>query len=261
MSVKAVIFDWAGTTVDYGCFAPVGAFLETFRKRKIEPTLEEVRKPMGMLKKEHIRTMLEMERISDCWQEKYGRKYTKEDLDEMYRVYEKALFAVLPQYTDVKPYVLETVDALREKGIKIGSTTGYTDEMMAIVVKEAAKKGYQPDFWCSPDAVLDAGRPYPFMIFENMKALGIRSVNEVVKVGDTVSDILEGKNAGVYSVGVVEGSSELGLTMEEYENLSDEEREQQINRVTEIYRNAGAVAVILNMSELSGVVERCAFAR
>lgn len=256
MSVKAVIFDWAGTTVDYGCFAPVGAFLETFRRRGIEPTLEEVRKPMGMLKKEHIRTMLDMERISGCWREKYGRKYTKEDLDEMYRVYEKALFAVLPQYTGVKPYVLETVDALREKGIKIGSTTGYTDEMMNIVAKEAAKNGYQPDFWCSPDAVQGAGRPYPYMIFNNLNALGIQSVQEVVKVGDTVSDILEGKNAGVYSVGVVEGSSEMGLTMEEYESLSDEEREQQINRVTETYRNAGADAVILNMSELSGVVER-----
>lgn len=256
MSVKAVIFDWAGTTVDYGCFAPVGAFLETFRRRGIEPTLEEVRKPMGMLKKEHIRTMLEMERISACWREKYGRKYTKEDLDEMYQVYEKALFAVLPQYADVKPHVLEAVKELRKKGIKIGSTTGYTNEMMNIVVKEAAKNGYQPDFWCSPDAVESAGRPYPYMIFENLKALDIMAVQEVIKVGDTVSDILEGKNAGVFSVGVVEGSSEMGLTMEEYERLSDAERALQIKRVTKVYENAGADAVILNMSELSGVVER-----
>lgn len=57
---EAVIFDWAGTTVDYGCFAPVQAFVEVFRHFGIEPTMEEVREPMGMLKRDHIRAMLEM---------------------------------------------------------------------------------------------------------------------------------------------------------------------------------------------------------
>lgn len=50
--IEAVIFDWAGTTVDFGCFAPVQAFVEVFKHFGIEPTMEEVRKPMGMLKKE-----------------------------------------------------------------------------------------------------------------------------------------------------------------------------------------------------------------
>ena len=55
---ECVIFDWAGTTVDYGCFAPVQAFVEVFKHYGIEPTMEEVREPMGMLKIDHIRTML-----------------------------------------------------------------------------------------------------------------------------------------------------------------------------------------------------------
>lgn len=67
---KAVIFDWAGTTVDYGCFAPVQAFVEVFCHFGIEPTMEEVRKPMGMLKRDHIRTMLQMKRIFGLWKEK-----------------------------------------------------------------------------------------------------------------------------------------------------------------------------------------------
>ena len=44
---ECVIFDWAGTTVDYGCFAPVQAFVEVFKHYGIEPTMEEVREPMG----------------------------------------------------------------------------------------------------------------------------------------------------------------------------------------------------------------------
>ena len=35
--------------------------------------MEEIRKPMGMLKIDHVRTMLGMERINKLWQEKYGR--------------------------------------------------------------------------------------------------------------------------------------------------------------------------------------------
>ena len=77
--IKAVIFDWAGTTVDFGCFAPVAAFMESFKKHDIEVTEEETRKPMGMLKIDHIRTMLKMSRIAALWQEKYGREANDED--------------------------------------------------------------------------------------------------------------------------------------------------------------------------------------
>ena len=54
--IEAVIFDWAGTTVDYGCFAPVQVFTEVFTNAGVAPTPQEVREPMGMLKRDHIRT-------------------------------------------------------------------------------------------------------------------------------------------------------------------------------------------------------------
>ena len=75
MKYEGIIFDWAGTTVDYGCMAPVRAFDEAFKSFGIEPTMEEIRKPMGMLKIDHVRTMLQMERINNLWKEKH--KYTK----------------------------------------------------------------------------------------------------------------------------------------------------------------------------------------
>ncbi|MEG0662624.1 MAG: phosphonoacetaldehyde hydrolase [Anaerovoracaceae bacterium] len=245
-TIKAVIFDWAGTTIDYGSFAPVGAFLDAFHHVGIQPTLAEVREPMGMLKKEHIRTMLQMERIQKEWKTLYGRAFHEEDLNQIYADYERLLLDALSRYTTPKPFVLPLTKALRERGIKIGSTTGYNDKMMDIVVPNAAKQGYTPDFWCSPDSLNGIGRPYPFMIIENMRALNVSSVHQFIKVGDTIWDIREGKNAGVFTVGVVEGSSELGLTEEEYLPLTPEEREPLIRNVTERYLRAGADGVILS---------------
>lgn len=254
--IEAVIFDWAGTTVDYGCFAPVQAFTEVFKEFGVTPTMEEVRKPMGMLKIDHIRTMLGMERIQKCWQEVYNRPSNEEDVQKMYAVYESKLLSVLDQYADPKPYVIEAIKELRAIGIKIGSTTGYTDKMVAIVTKCAEENGYKPDAWFSPDSVGLKGRPYPYMVFKNMQELEVTSTANVVKVGDTISDIKEGKNAGVLSIGVIEGSSELGLSEEEYEALSQEEKDSLCKKVRTSFLEAGADDVILNMSELNDYIKK-----
>ena len=244
MKFDGIIFDWAGTTVDYGCFAPVKAFIEAFEQFGITPTLEEVRKPMGMLKIDHVRTMLSMDRISGLWEEKQGRKWTEEDVQRVYELSESKILEIVHNYAEPKPYVVETVKKLREMGLKIGSTTGYTDEMMALVVPKAAELGYSPDCWFSPDSTNKKGRPYPYMIFRNMEKLELKDVSRVMKVGDTVSDILEGKNAGLVTVGILEGSSVMGLTQEEYEALSPEEREAADKKAEQTYLEAGVDYVV-----------------
>lgn len=252
--IEAVIFDWAGTTVDYGCFAPVQAFREAFAHFNVPVTMDETRKPMGMLKRDHIRTMLCMDRIAAEWEKVQGHAANDQDVEAVYSQFEPKLFSILDNFAAPKPHVLETVAQLREMGLKIGSTTGYTDTMMAVVVSKAVELGYAPDCWFSPDAVGGKGRPFPYMIFENMKALSVSDVKHVVKVGDTVSDVKEGVNAGVWSVGVVEGSSELGLSQEEFEALSDQEREAACRKAEETFRAAGAHFVIRNLSELPQLV-------
>ena len=252
--IDGVIFDWAGTTVDYGSFAPVQAFVEVFKHFGIEPTMEEVRKPMGMLKIDHIRTMLKMERITKCWQEKYGSVPADDDAQKLYSHFEEKLLSILDRFADPKPGVVKTVQALRERGIAIGSTTGYNDKMMEIVAPLAAKNGYEPDCMVTPDSVGGMGRPYPYMIFRNMEALKLPDVHRVIKVGDTISDIKEGKQAGVISVGVIVGSSQMGLTQEEYEALSPEEKQEKCEKVKEEFLEAGADHVILNMEDLLNLI-------
>ena len=250
--IEAVIFDWAGTTVDYGCFAPVQAFMEVFIEAGIEPAMEEVREPMGMLKWDHIRTMLEMPRIKECWTKKYGKAPRDSDADALYERFEPALLKILDQFAEPKPYVEETVKKLREMGIKIGSTTGYTDVMMNVVVPKAAERGYAPDCWFSPDAANGMGRPYPYMIFKNLEALQVSSVIKAIKAGDTVSDILEGKNAGMFTIGILEGSSVMGLHQDEFERLTEAEKEEKLAAAEKKFKDAGADAVV---KDIRGVLD------
>ena len=255
---EAVIFDWAGTTVDYGCFAPVKAFQEAFKEFGIEPTMDETRKPMGMLKHDHINTMLHMNRIARAWEDAHGAAPTDADVDAVYSHFEPKLLSILDQFSDPKPGVLDAVATLREMGLKIGSTTGYTDKMMDIVVPEAAKAGYAPDYWISPDGTDGYGRPYPYMIFRNLETLHVTDVRKAVKVGDTLSDIREGKNAGVLTIGVTEGSSQMALSQAEFDALSPAEQDAARAAAREAFVNAGADAVINTMAELPALLAQLA---
>ncbi len=254
MKIEAVIFDWAGTTVDYGCFAPLEVFMKIFQKRGVEITAAEARKPMGLLKIDHVRALTEMPRIADEWKGVFGQLPTEADIHEMYEEFEEILFSILPSYATLIDEVKEVIASLRERGIKIGSTTGYTREMMEIVAKEAALQGYKPDFLVTPDDV-PAGRPYPWMCYKNAMELGVYPMNHMIKVGDTVSDMKEGRNAGMWTVGVILGSSELGLTEEEVESMDSVELREKIEIVRNRFVENGAHFTIETMQELENVME------
>lgn len=252
--IEGVIFDWAGTTVDFGCFAPVNVFLTVFKNADVEATLEEAREPMGMLKIDHIRTMLQMPRIDAKWQEVYGRPFTEEDVNSLYEQFESQLMLSLAEYTTPIKDVLETVEWLRTNNIKIGSTTGYTKEMMEVVVPEAKKKGYSPDYLVTPTDLANFGRPYPYMIFENMRHLQLSNVKKVVKVGDTASDIKEALHAGVWAVGVIIGSSEMGVSEKEYQQLTIDQQQQLIEITRRKFESYGAHYTIETMQELPQII-------
>ncbi len=253
--IKGVIFDWAGTAVDFGCTSPVSAFKEAFRRAGIDVTDEEVRAPMGLLKRDHIKTMLAMPRIAQAWKDKYGAEATDADAERIYGDFEPALMAVLDRHCDLIPGLLETVAYLRANDIKIGSTTGFTQEMMAVVTEGARKAGYAPDMVQTADINNGFGRPWPYMIFANMRGLGLSSVRQVVKVGDTTSDMAEAKNAGVIAVGVCEGSSMIGLDAAAWQACSEEERAKLRRSARERFYKAGADFVIDRMADLPALIE------
>ncbi|MCC8173460.1 MAG: phosphonoacetaldehyde hydrolase [Odoribacter sp.] len=247
--VECIIMDWAGTAIDFGCFAPLQAFISVFNKKGIELSAKQAREPMGMTKIDHIRAITQMEDIKNKFEALYKRSWNEEDIKELYNNFEEELFKSLSTYTTPIPGVIETLELLRDEGIKIGSTTGYTAKMMEIVRKGAAEKGYIVDDMLTSDN-LPYGRPAPYMVFKNMMDLEIDSVLKVVKVGDTIADIKEGINSGVWSVGIIIGSSKLGLTEEEYNSMDKEERDLMKKEVKKKMLLAGAHYVLSSIYDL-----------
>jgi len=253
--LKGVIFDWAGTTVDYGCFAPTGVFIEVFGQKGIDITIAEARGPMGMHKRDHIRVLTQNSRIADAWRAKYGKDCSEEDIDQMFNNFIPLQMAVIEQHSTIIPELLEALEVLRLMNMKIGSTTGYNNEMMKILTAAAAKQGYVADsVVCATD--VPAGRPAPWMAFKNAENLNIFPMQAFVKIGDTISDIEEGINASMWSVGVVDSSNEMGLTLNEINMLDKTELEKRRKKVREDYLEAGADYVIDSLAELKALIEK-----
>lgn len=100
---------------------------------------------------------------------------------------------------------------LSRRGIRVGSTTGYTREMTSALVAAAAQGGFAPDAVVCADEVPE-GRPAPRMALEAARRLNAWPMRACVKIGDTVADIAEGRNAGMWSVGLTRTGNELGLS-------------------------------------------------
>lgn len=253
--IRLVIFDWAGTTVDFGSCAPAGAFVEAFARMNVPVTMAEARIPMGIHKKDHLRAMLGLPALSKRWRELRGKPWSEADIDELYRIVTPLQIEAAARHADLTPGLLDTVATLRNRGVKIGATTGYFREAAKACADAAAKLGYVPDFSICADDV-PAGRPAPWMIFRVMEALNVYPPSAVVKVGDTVVDIEDGLNAGVWSIGVVDSSNVMGLSAEEFAALSDKERSERRECVREVFQKAGAHGTVDTLSELPGLIER-----
>jgi phosphonoacetaldehyde hydrolase len=249
------VLDWAGTTTDFGSCAPAGAFVASFAARGVALSPVEARAPMGLHKKDHIRELLRTPTIAGRWRSAVGRDWTDADVDELYRDVTPRQVAAAEAYSTLISGVVECIARLRERGIKVAATTGYFREAAAVVLAAAKRQGYEPDFAICADDV-PAGRPAPWMIFRAMEALGVYPPAAVVKVGDTIVDIEDGLNAGAWSVGVVDSSSEMGLTEAEFASLPDAERDGRRSAVHQRFFAAGAHAVIDRLAELPALVDR-----
>jgi phosphonoacetaldehyde hydrolase len=253
--VKLVVLDWAGLTVDYGCYAPAVVFIEVFRRKGVDISMEQARGPMGRYKREHIKCIFEWyPDVSTSWREKHGRDWTEEDVDDMFEnLFKPIQVEVIRDYSKLIPGTLETQKWLRERGIKIGSTTGYFKEAAEINLEEAIKQGYEPDAaFCSDD--VPAGRPSPWMVMRNMMETNVFPPEAVVKVDDTVVGVEEGLNAGTWAVGVSKTGTLVGLNEEEIEKTPPAELEAMIEAANDKHRRAGAHYVIEGISQLPQVV-------
>lgn len=252
--LRAVILDWAGTSVDYGSFAPSAVFLRLFASRGVTITAEDARAGMGLMKQDHLRVILARPTVAAAWQAVHGRPVTAHDLDELFASFIPLQLSVLADYAEPIPGLLDALVELRGRGIAIGSTTGYLRAMMDVLAPVAAAQGYAPDSLVCPDEV-PAGRPAPWMCFQNAMRLGVYPMAALVKVGDTPVDMEEGVNAGMWTVGVTLTGSLLGRTRAEVENLTPAARAVAHGRIGEQLFAAGAHLVIEGIWDLPQAID------
>lgn len=251
--VRAVIFDWAGTTVDYGSRAPVDAFIELFGRHGVTVTAEQARGPMGSYKKDHIRLILAMEPVAQQWQQRCGRSASTEDIDALFQEFIPLQTEVIGRHADVIPGVAQAVETLRRQGIVIGATTGYTRPMMTSLLAQAAAAGYSPESSVCADEI-PVGRPAPWMAITSAMRLGVYPMQACVKVGDTLVDIAEGLNAGMWTVGITKTGNELGLSEAEVEALPAADLASRLRAASDRLLQAGAHFVIPEVAQLPAVI-------
>lgn len=252
--IRLVVLDWAGTTIDHGSRAPTMPFVRAFAARGVEVTPTEARGPMGVHKKDHIRALLQLPSVADRWRARHGSDATEADVAELFERFVPLQMEVIGDFTTLVPGVLDCVQHLRRRGIRIGATTGYFRAAAERVYAAAAGQGYEPDCcFCAED--VPAGRPAPWMIFRIMEALDIYPPTSVVKVGDTIPDIEEGRAAGAWSIGVMRSSSDVGCTEAEWNLLPTSEQATRIGACREKLLAAGAHAVMETLDELPALVD------
>jgi len=247
--IKMVVLDWAGTTMDFGCMAPAVVFCKVFEEEGVPISMEEARIPMGAHKKVHIGLITEIPGVRARWTEAKGSEPTEDDVSRMFDRFVPLQEACLSEYSELIPGTLDVIKACRDRGYKIGSTSGYLPGMLAINLADAQKQGYDPDATFGAGDV-PRGRPFGHMVLRNILELDISCVQSVVKIDDTLTGIEEGLNAGGWAIGLAISGNEVGVQHDEWMSFSEELKQKHRDRIYPTMYQRGAHYVIDSIADL-----------
>lgn len=256
-AVKAVVFDWAGTMIDHGCRAPVVALRRVFLDAGIDLTEPETRDDMGRAKRDHIRALLAKPRVAEAWRALHGAVATEADVDRLHDAVEPAMRAAAADCGGLIPGAAEVAERLRAAGVRIASSTGYTRTMMADILPLAAEQGYAPEFVVCAGETAE-GRPSPLMMWKALVDLGAWPAAACIKVDDAPVGILEGREAGSWTVGVAASGNGVGLDYDALRQCDPARRDALVSASARTLRAAGADYVIDSVADLWPVVETIA---
>lgn len=256
--LQAVIFDWAGTLVDFGSLAPTQIFVEAFATFGISITLEQARGPMGLSKWDHIHQLLQEPSIAAQWHSMFGRAPSDADVDAIYARFMPMQIAKVGEFSAPIDGAVQVLQWLRANRLKVGSCSGYPREVLNQLLPQAAKAGIAPDHVVAGDELTAGGRPGPYMALANVLALGISDVRACVKVDDTVPGIEEGLNAGMWTIGLSLSGNEVGYSKEEYSAADSVDVEAKIAVAEAKLKKAGSHYMMRTISDLPAVLAKIA---
>ncbi|MBX9748141.1 MAG: phosphonoacetaldehyde hydrolase [Roseococcus sp.] len=251
--IKAVIFDWAGTVLDHGSRAPMAAFVKAFAQFGVAITVDDARGPMGMAKRDHIR--LVGAAVNAAWRARHGHDFNEADMEAIFAVFEPLNVAAVktPEHSTLIAGTAETLAWCQGRGIRVGSTTGYTRPIMEELAPLAAAQGFSPEVMvCAGD--LAAGRPAPLQMWYAMAKMGIWPASTVVKCDDTPPGIGEARNAGAWAVGFALSGNIAGLSEAEMAVASEADKAGMRARATAELLASGAHVVVDSIADLPRAV-------
>lgn len=252
--LRAVIFDWAGTIVDFGSRAPVLAVQQAFAELGVEVSDAEARGPMGMSKRAHLQAMLAEPQLAAAWRETRSSEPDASAVDLIYETFLSVQRDLLAANSAFIPGAVDVIAQCRRRGLKIGCSTGYTRELLDPLLAMASSMGVQFDAdLCASD--VDAGRPAPWLCFENARRMGVFPMASVIKVDDTTVGVEAGVNAGAWAVGVAASGNLVGLSADELAALPQEQRQQRIDAARTRLLDAGAHLVIDTVADLPAALD------
>jgi phosphonoacetaldehyde hydrolase len=245
--IKALIFDWAGTTVDHGSLAPVLTLERVFADSGIRVPHTVIRRDMGMAKRDHITRLLLEPEVVGAWSAAHREPPPADEVDRLYAAFLPLQMECLLRYSHVLAGVPEAIAVFRGMGMQIGSTTGYTRAMLDALVAAAEEEGYVPDAALTPEDS-GAGRPSPAMCMAICRQFAIEP-HECIKIGDTPSDIAEGRNAGMWTIGITRTGNMVGLSKADWDTTPADEQRALLEKAETELLGQGAHAVAESVAE------------
>jgi phosphonoacetaldehyde hydrolase len=248
-SVAAVLFDWAGTMIDFGSRAPVMAMERVFGQAGVLVEEAAIRRYMGTAKREHVVAMLSEPAIAARWRDAKGADWTEADVDALMVQLEPAMRECACICRELIPGAADTYRMLRKRGIRVGSTTGYTRRMMAEIIPAAAEQGYEPEvIVCAGETA--QGRPAPLMLWKALVEMGLWPAEACIAVDDAPVGIEAGRHAGMWTVGLAGSGNGVGLDHATFAALSKDEREVRMAPVVAEFTAVGADFVIESVADM-----------
>jgi phosphonoacetaldehyde hydrolase len=247
--LKAVVFDWAGTMVDFGCMAPVEALVAAFAAEGVALSAAAARRDMGRAKRDHVAALLSHPEVARAWTAARGAPPAPADVERIYRALEPLMAEAAGRCSALIPGAAQVARALRARGVRVGSGTGYTREMMAQILPRAAAQGYAPEVLvCAGET--PSGRPSPLMLWQALVALDAWPARLCVKVDDAEVGIAEGRAAGCWTVAVAASGNGVGLSFADFEALAGPERRARVAQAADALAAAGAHLVVDTVADL-----------
>ena len=214
MKLRAVVLDWAGTIVDFGSRAPVAALESVFAAAGVPVTVAELRESMGLAKKAHIRSILEIPRVREAWALKHGRPPSEAAVDQLYAEFIPSQIRVLANHSQLIPGVAEAIARMRSRGLKL--VTPRLQSRHARLFAGAGRgsglrsglRGVPGRCTRGPSAAMD--------VLSDRAPLGSLPARCIRQNRDTPADVEEGRNSGMWTIGVTRTGNEAGITEEEW---------------------------------------------